>query len=359
MKRSIILAAMTMFAAVAVPAAVGEPGEPGDGIVEGTINVGCSHPASQVRVLAQPAVSGLPTLTATVSSSGSYRILGLGRSRYTVSAQLTNVPEDCRYGRWRPGSRSVTMPLTGVPVVRGIDFRYQPPSTITPIPGTQVAEWLSNRFGDLRLHLDNYGPDAGSWAQLLGRRIEFPLPPYVRDIQKCQYCPDLGDATFYVDDVTMRQHAISWANGRLLLDAWFESDGLEIVGKGSNWAVDRVVPDAHVDDAHVRVPLTLEVDREGLLRFRALDSQFTANLQLVGGCEVLEVNVCPSIDELLERLGRKVRNRVGQLAQPTEFDARVQISALIQLMVNELGNRGGIDAIRNEPQSIVLIDYPG
>jgi hypothetical protein len=254
------------------------------------------------------------------SSTGAYTISELPFGRYNVVARLD--PGVCPYGAWSPATQQVSAPHTGV------NFAYRGPSRVLRVPATLVAGVLNSAVQGTRLHLDNYGPmhgqshqlDNGSFLRWGGVTYPFTLPEIQYDLDCGFFCPDIGQARFYVDNLDMTSIAIGWARPSFRATLSFESNGREVKGWYTDATTgiesDSLMPDVNIDNARLALALTPVADA-GRLSYRVASVGLSANIQATGACD-LGWDVCDFFGSYKARIKSEIENRVRtKLSDPS------------------------------------------
>jgi hypothetical protein len=284
----------------AIPPDDGDPPPPPEGtlVISGSVSLtNCpgvtrDH-VTVVAVSTNPLTGGFGSDRA--SSTGAYRIEELPPGTYNVTARLD--PGVCPYGAWNPTSRLVRAPSVGV------NFTYNGPTKILRVPATLVAAALNTAVQGTALHLDNYGPmhgqshqlDNGSFLRWGGTTYPFTLPEIQYDLDCGFFCPDLGQARFYVDNLDLSSIAVGWGRPSFRGTLAFESSGREVKGWYTDATTgiesDNLMPDVNIDNARLSVALT-PIAEGGRLSYRVASVALSASIQATGACDILGVDPC-------------------------------------------------------------------
>jgi hypothetical protein len=284
----------------AIPPGDGDPLPPPEGtlVISGSVSLtncpGVTRDHVTVfAVSTNPLTGGFGSDRA--SSTGAYRIEELPPGTYNVTARLD--PGVCPYGAWSPISRLVRAPSVGV------NFTYNGPSKILRVPATLVAAALSTAVQGTALHLDNYGPmhgqshqlDNGSFLRWGGTTYPFTLPEIQYDLDCGFFCPDLGQARFYVDNLDLSSIAVGWGRPSFRGTLAFESSGREVKGWYTDATTgiesDNLMPDVNIDNARLSVALT-PIAEGGRLSYRVASVALSASIQATGACDIFGVDPC-------------------------------------------------------------------
>jgi hypothetical protein len=257
---------------------------------------------------------------ARASSTGSYRITGLPGGTYIVVARLD--PGLCHYGAWSPTSRQVTASATLV------NFTYNGPSKVLRLPAGLVAAALNAAVQGTGLHLDNYGPmhgqshqlDNGSWLRWGASTYRFSLPEIQYDLDCGLFCPDIGQARFYVDNLDLSSIAVGWGSPSFRGTLAFESSGREVKGWYTDATTgiesDSLMPDVNIDNARLTVALTPTAEG-GRLSYRVSSVALSASIQATGACD-LGWDVCDFFGDYKAKVRAEIANRVrAKLSDPS------------------------------------------
>jgi hypothetical protein len=255
--------------------------------------------------------------SARANSSGNYRIVGLRAGTYKVVPRLD--AGFCRYGAWNPPGRQVAAPSSVA------SFAYSGPSKVVRVSGPVVASALNAAVRGSQLHLDNYGPqhgqshqlDNGSWLGWGGVKYPFSLPEIQYDLDCGFFCPDIGQARFYVDNLDMSSLTVGWASPALRATLAFESAGREVKGwytfdsdisDSLDTTSDNLMPDVNIDNARLSVALT-PVAEGGRLSYRVASVALAANIQATGACD-LGWDVCNFFGDYKAKVKSAIESRV-------------------------------------------------
>ncbi len=297
--------------------------------VSGTLNLSsCVAPARSLKVQITGPIAPRGIFTRVVDVTGSagrftYNAENLPRVQMKVRPILADGA--CRNGRWTPGFRMLT-PHPSQDAVANINFSYRAPSRVDRIDGSTLALLAQARIGPIDVVADNYGPRRGtsrhqanaSSVTIQGEMEKFTIAEKVVDIDLCGWCPDFGDAKFYVVDMNSRSTDITWDRG-LKLGINFESDGREVKGFYSNGTFgslsDRGAPDAHIDNARITANLKPVADGKGSVRFELVGNpQLDADIQATGACGLKGIDLCDALtdykDKIADRVGEKLAKKL-------------------------------------------------
>jgi hypothetical protein len=254
------------------------------------------------------------------SSTGAYTITDLPPGRYNVVAKLD--AGVCPYGAWTPTSQQVFAPRTGV------NFAYRGPSKVLRLSAPLVAGVLNSTVQGTQLHLDNYGPlhgqshqqDNASFLRWGGVTYPFTLPEIQYDLDCGTFCPDIGQARFYVDDMNMTSIAVGWLRPSFRGTLAFESNGPEVKGWFTDATTgiesDSLMPDVNIDNARLAVALT-PIAEGGRLSYRVASVSLSANIQATGPCGFIW-DVCNFFTSYKAKIKSEIENGVRtKLSDPS------------------------------------------
>jgi hypothetical protein len=198
--------------------------------------------------------------------------------------------------------------------------------TVTiPIPQAAVIGALNTVFAGMSVHLDAYGSKHTS-----GRYLSWlDEQSYVRLAGVGQYDFSLGEIDrkttktrrlrAYVNDIDMTAAAASMSGGNIRLAAMFESGGYEVKIKclryrvlKRDWKDECVIPSIagkglDIDNALLTATLK-PIAHKGSISFSAVSTDFSANIQAHGLCNVLD-GLCDRITNYKA----EIRNNVEKL----------------------------------------------
>lgn len=179
---------------------------------------------------------------------------------------------------------------------------------------------LNNAAMGTQIHMNNYGADDSYILlseRLGGSELRFSFPTEVLDLDCGFLCPDLGDATFYVQDLNLESIQLEWQSPNLKLSLFFESNGREIKGFHSGSIAsfgDNGIPDVEIDNARLDVYLEV-VASNGRLTYTVANTAFNANIQATGPCNAFGVDICQGLfhykDRVVSEIENNVRNRLN------------------------------------------------
>lgn len=366
-----LIAGITAVLAFASPAGAIPPGDPEPPPIpelprtyeiRGSITlVGCTASASTVHVTA----TGARTVRATATggpTSFRYAMRGLEPGRYQVTPRLD--PGVCPYGTWQPTQQTVTADFSTERPVSVASFTYTRPAHVTRIPASVAASVIDGALGDARLRLHNFGrrhgqshhlPN-GSTVSIAGRTSTFTIPDHQVDLDCGFFCPDLGQARFYVNDVNLDALGVRWASKAFQVDVGFESAGREVKGFYTNDTLgtvsDNLMPDVQIDDARLRLALVPVADGHGSITYRRQGSvSFDGSIRATGACTVFRVDIC---EPLIGYKG-KIRSAVeSPLASRLDSSsAKTAAAQAFRAALDRLGI-GQVKAVFVESTSIVV-----
>lgn len=224
----------------------------------------------------------------------------------------------------------------------------EPPGTEVSLPATLISTLVNNAVQGSQLHLNNFGPKHGnSWHKpndsyirlsqpLGGTEHRFNLPEKTVDLDCGTFCPDLGTGRFYVQDWNLQTVQVAWQRPQFKLSLLFESNGREIKGfhTGSVSLGDNGLPDANIDNARLDV-LIKPVVLNGRLTYQVVSTDFNANIQATGACNVFGIDICKRFfdykGELTSQVESQVRSRLNDPA------LRDRIGTVIQPVLTQFG----------------------
>lgn len=195
----------------------------------------------------------------------------------------------------------------------------RPPQREVRIPAPLVAGLVEATAQGTQMHLNNHGPRRGnSWqvandsyvrlpSILGGGEYRFNIPEAVRDLDCGWACPDLGDAKFYVNDVNLDQVQLKWQNPTFKLSLFLESRDREI--KGHNTGRLNIVPDLEMNNARLDVYVK-PIAWNGRLSYSVVKTDFKADMQATGGCNIPKLDVCDWLFDYKDKLATQVKNQV-------------------------------------------------
>ena len=316
-----------------------------DGAVTGTVDLS-TCPATPTVFVTSDGVGVDATTTQSSPGVWTYFAGSVPPGEASVSASISGGA--CSLGHWVSSNTTVDVPQ--LTIVSAPELDYVMPAATTTIDGGLIAAGARSKFADLKLHLNDYGPqhgnshqlDNGSYLSTGSTHQTFTIPEASYNMKLCSYsfCPSLGHGDFYVNDMNLSSTSFSWtSNGTLQLTAGFESAGREIKGFYTNSAVgetDDAMPDANIANATVTVSLVPVADGSGGVSFAAVGTPtFTGNVQATGACSVLGWDWCNSVT------GYKatIQSAFGSAALSAINSPAIQseISAQVRPLLDELG----------------------
>lgn len=307
------------------------------------------------------------SVTAIVSATSTpgrfaYSAANLERGAYRVTGGLaTGV---CPYGVWSPTAVSVPAALSIPNKVATADtMQYTAPANVTMLPGNLAALALQATFGNMQLHLNNFGPrhglsnqlDNDSFVSINGVTIPFTVPEFQVDLDPCWVCPDFGQGRFYANDVNLESLSVAWSAGAFRLDGAFESTGRELKGIFTNdtlnVATDDLMPDMQIDDAHLRFAIRPVADGNGSITYaRFGTATLDGTIQATGACDV-HVDVCEPLVGYKDTIRDKLN---GPLQSVLDHPVpKAAVAAAMRQRLDELGI-GLVQGVFVEGDNIVV-----
>ena len=322
-----------------------------DGGIFGTVDVSSCPMVATVEVT-DGAVSVAADLTLSSPGVWSYNVGSLPAGNAVVTPTAGG---GCPFGSWSPASVSVYVPASTL--VPAPEIEYVVPK-VTTVDGNALAAGVASKFADLKLHLNDYGPQHGSTHQLANSSFvstgstyqTFNIPEASYNMKLCSYsfCPSLGHANFYVNNVNLQYATFSWtASGQLQMTVDFAPAGRGIKGFYSNGAVDDtdgLMPDAEILDASVTVALVPVADGAGGVSFvTAGPATFTGDIQATGSCSALGWDWCDALFGYKATIATAVDN--AALSAIDSPGVQSDISANVRPILDQfgIGNVTGVE----------------
>jgi hypothetical protein len=183
-----------------------------------------------------------------------------------------------------------------------------------------VASVINAAVQGTALHLDNHGPlhgqshqlDNGSFLRWGGVTYPFTLPEIQYDLDCGLFCPDIGQARFYVDEMNMTSIGVGWTRPSVRGTLAFESNGHEVKGYYTDATTgivsDSLMPDVNIDNARLTAALT-PIAEGGRLSYRVASVSLSANIQATGPCGFIW-DVCDFFGSYKSRIKSEIETRV-------------------------------------------------
>ncbi len=169
------------------------------------------------------------------------------------------------------------------------------------IPFAFFAIEMQSAFQGTKVHLNNYGPRHGnSWYK--GNDSFVELPAALGGVKK-QFSFPVKNAfpfRYYMNNVNLSSIQVNTSQNKLAIEFNFESNGKEIKGRCSNsikciLGSDLSAPDVQMNNTKASVYLTPSA-RNGSISFSQVESDFTADIQAQGACDVIGISyVCNAL----------------------------------------------------------------
>ncbi|MBW4420876.1 MAG: hypothetical protein KME13_16840 [Myxacorys californica WJT36-NPBG1] len=226
----------------------------------------------------------------------------------------------------------------------------EPPGQDVRVPVQLITALVNNAVQGTQLHLNNFGPKQGkSWHKpndsfvrlpqaLGGNQFPFNVPEGVKDLDCGFFCPDAGDAKFYVQDWNLSTPQVGWQSPTFKLSLLMESAGREIKGfhTGAVSLGDNGVPDVEINNARMDVFLR-PIAANGRLSYTVTRVDFNANIQATGACRIFGVDICNPLfgykNTIVSLVETQVRTRLND---PT---LQGRVANAVQPVLNQFGIR--------------------
>jgi len=285
-KIAFYLSAFMAAQALALPPRPGNPGggggvePPQNRTITGTVTfVGCKPGLQDVRVTLQPGnktanVAGITNLLTGGVRMG-YSVGGLtDGTTYTVTA---HVPAACSGAALSPSNRVVQ----SIPSASQ-NFQVVARTRETVLDFGGLVSILALALSTMEMRLHNYTTNQ-SYVKLLGQTIPLALEPKRMDLDCGRWCPDLGDAIMYVNDMKLNDAQLTQSGSTLKLRLGFEEGGREIKGIHNSLG-DNGVPDFELSNISINATPVLRVRDDGRMDLVFQGTDFKAGVASTGGC---------------------------------------------------------------------------
>ncbi len=270
------------------------------------------------------------------------------------------------FGLWTAPGISIPKDFDDVPVPHEepeteppIPQQPQAPQKEVRIPTALLASLVESAAGSTQIKLDNYGPRRdNTWLEnksriklptiLGGREYRFNIPEYVKDLDCGLLCPDLGDAKFYANDVNLDGLQVEWQQSAFKLSLTFESGDREI--KGHNTGRANIVPDVEMNNTRLDVYLQ-PIARNGQLSYRVSQTDFDADIQATGGCNIPKLDICNWAFGYKDKITSQIKDQVVSRLNDDDLQDRVAT-----LLKPELQKRGiqSVTTVRASGSELII-----
>ena len=237
----------------------------------------------------------------------------------------------------------------------------QPPPHIQPLPiatfyathrirATNLASGLEQSLRTMKLRLHNNNNSQQSYVEVGGFHVPFSIPRVVVDIDCGFFCPDLGDAYFYLNDVNLMRANFDWLGNRFMLGLTFEDGGREIKGYHNKFG-DGWVPDFNLKGIKLDLNALPKVVN-GRLSLGFYQPNLIAQIDSTGGCHVAGIDLCNRIFGS----DRKIQKAVESSALSALNGGLVQtaIQAGLQQYLRSIGIERTVVRVQVEGQDVVI-----
>ncbi|NDJ18202.1 hypothetical protein [Myxacorys almedinensis] len=227
----------------------------------------------------------------------------------------------------------------------------EPPGQDVRVPAQLIVPLVNNAIRGTQLHLNNFGPKRGkSWHKpndsfvrlpqtLGGNEFRFNVPEGVKDLDCGFFCPDMGDAKFYVQDWNLNSLQVGWQRPTFKLSLLMESAGREIKGFHTGALAslgDNGVPDVEINNARMDVFLR-PIASNGRLSYAVTQVGFNANIQATGACNIFGVDICNPLFGYKNTIVSLVETQVRARLNDPALQSRV--ANAVQPVLNQFGIR--------------------
>jgi hypothetical protein len=240
---------------------------------------------------------------------------------------------------------------------------YVMPAHTRTIDGFLIAAGAQSKFSDLKLHLNDYGPQHGnshqaentSYLSTGSTHLTFNIPEVAYNM-KLFLCPTFGHADYYVNDMNLSTTAFAWTDaGTLQMTASFESAGSELKGFYTNALVgetDSAMPDADINNATVTISLLPVADGAGGITFEVSGPPtFQGTIQAGGPCSVFGWDWCDSLTGYKGTISSAFSN--AALAALNSSAVQHEISTQVRPILTSLGI-GNVTGISVQGDDVVV-----
>jgi hypothetical protein len=329
-----------------------------NGAVSGKVNMTTCTAAPKIFVS-----SGATGQYASVTSTGNntWNYFAGNVSPGTATVYPSN---GCPLGQWSPASVSTYVPPQIIALAP--QLAYTMPAHTKTIDGLLIAAGAQSKFSDLKLHLNDYGPQHGnshqannsSYLSTGSTYLPFNIPEVSSNMKLCSsfLCPSLGHADYYVNDMNLSSTSFAWTDaGTLQMTVSFESAGRELKGFYTNGLVgetDDAMPDADINNATVTIALMPVADGAGGVTFEVSGTpSFQGTIQATGACSVFGWDWCDSLTGYKGTISSAFSN--AALAALDSSAVQHEISTQVRPILTSLGI-GNVTGVSVQGSNVVV-----
>jgi hypothetical protein len=269
---------------------------------------------------------------------------GPGNNAHSVLGGKGFVPANNAYKAGSGKSwQSVQEEYTGTsPIIKEIN-----------IPFAFFANEMQSAFQDTKVHLNNYGPRHGnSWYKVNDSFVELPA---VLGGAKQNFSFPVKNAfpfRYYMKNVNLSSIQVNSSQGRLAIEFNFESNGKEIKGRCSNSYLcvlgsDLSAPDVQMNNAKASVYLT-PAARNGSISFSQIASDFTADIQAQGACNVIGISyVCNALTDYKHDIKNSAKQAIKNAVDSDSIRNKIAEKMRLKLVSYGIRDVISVDVLSN------------
>ncbi len=217
------------------------------------------------------------------------------------------------------------------------------------VRATTLAAGVEQFLRTMKLRLHNHQSQA-SYVNVGGVQVPFTIARAVVDIDCGTFCPDLGDAYFYLNDINLTRADFDWLGNRFQLGLTFEDSGREIKGFHNKFG-DGWVPDFNLRGIKLTLNALPKV-ANSKLGMGFYQPRLSADIQSTGGCNVAGIDLCNKIFGSDRKIQKAVE--AGSLGALNGNLAQLAIQTGLTYYLRSIGIERAVVSVRIVGQDVVI-----